>query len=79
MSKRSNIKTTVEQAVDYWSRRIDECGLSVDWSEANTRCWRCGCEKNLERCHIIPDALGGEDSRTILFYYVSVVMWMVPM
>ena len=62
MSKRSNIKTTVEQAVDYWSRRIDECGLSVDWSEANTRCWRCGCEKNLERCHIIPDALGGEDS-----------------
>ena len=62
MSKRSNIKTTVEQAVDYWSRRIDECGLSVDWSEANTRCWRCGCEKNLELCHIIPDALGGEDS-----------------
>ena len=62
MSKRTSIKTTISQAVDYWSKRIDECGLSVDWSEAHTRCWRCGCEKNLERCHIIPDSLGGEDA-----------------
>ena len=62
MSKRKSIKTTISQAVDYWSRRIDECGLSVDWSEAYTHCWRCGCEKNLERCHIIPDSLGGEDA-----------------
>lgn len=60
--KTNNIKTTISQAVDYWSRRIDECGLSVDWSEADTRCWRCGCEKNLERSRIIPDALGGEDA-----------------
>jgi len=42
--------------------RIDECVLSVDWSEADSHCWRCGCEKNLERCHIIPDSLGGLDS-----------------
>ena len=62
MSKRTNIKTTISQAADYWSRRIDECGLGVDWSEAHTHCWRCGCEKNLERCHIIPDCLGGEDA-----------------
>ena len=62
MSKRTSIKTTISQAVDYWSKRIDECGLSVDWSEAYTHCWRCGCEKNLERCHIIPDSLGGEDA-----------------
>ena len=62
MSKRTSIKTTISQAVDYWSKRIDECGRSVDWSEAHTHCWRCGCEKNLERCHIIPDSLGGEDA-----------------
>ena len=61
MEKRKNIKTTIAQAVDYWSRRVDECGLSVDWAEAHTRCWRCGCERDLERCHIIPDSLGGED------------------
>ena len=47
MGKRSNIKTTIQQAVDYWASRIDECELSVDWSEADTHCWRCGCEKNL--------------------------------
>ena len=62
MSERTSIKTTISQAVDYWSKRIDECGLSVDWSEAHTHCWRCGCEKNLERCHIIPDSFGGEDA-----------------
>lgn len=35
--------------------------MSVDWSEAHTHCWRCGCEKNLQRCHIVPDSLGGKD------------------
>ena len=61
MGKRNNIKTTIKQAVDYWSGRVDECGLSVDWAEADKRCWRCGCERNLQRCHIIPDSLGGKD------------------
>ena len=61
MNKREPIKTTRQQAADYWSRRVDECDLSVDWSEATTHCWRCGCERNLERCHIVPDSLGGKD------------------
>ena len=58
---RPTIKTTIKEAVDYWSRHVSECGLSVDWREAETHCWRCGCEKNLQRCHIIPHALGGRD------------------
>jgi len=68
--KRPPIKTTIKEAIDYWCTRIDECGLSVDWSEADTHCWRCGCEKNLQRCHIIPDALGGRDepSNIVLLY-----------
>jgi len=61
MDKRPPIKTTIKAAIDYWSRLIDECDLSVDWLEAHTHCWRCGCEKNLQRCHIIPHALGGKD------------------
>ena len=36
--------------------------MNVDRCEAETHCWRCGCEKNLERCHIVPDSLGGEDA-----------------
>jgi len=60
--KRKAITTSINEIVDYWTNRIDECCLSVDWSEADTHCWRCGCEKNLERCHIIPHSLGGIDS-----------------
>ena len=59
MSK--HIKTKKEEIHEYWFSRIDESELSVDASEAFKRCWRCGCVRNLERCHIIPRALGGED------------------
>lgn len=59
--KRNRIKTTKKQIVDYWETRVDECELSIDWAEAEERCWRCGYEKRLQRCHIIPDCLGGED------------------
>ena len=59
--KRQNIKTSPKEIVDYWKERQDECGLSVDWAEAEERCWRCGYKKNLQRCHIIPDSLGGKD------------------
>lgn len=62
MSKRENIKTTIQEIVDYWSEHEDECGLSVDWSEAHERCWRCGCKRGLQRCHIVPYSLGGEDT-----------------
>lgn len=48
MANRKPIKTTIEEAVEYWGKRIDESGLSVDWSEAHTHCWRCGCEKKWE-------------------------------
>ena len=61
MSKRKAIKTKIEEIVDYWAEHEDECGLSVDWEEAAERYWRCGCEKNLERCHIVPDSIGGKD------------------
>ena len=79
MGKRMSIKTTIKQAVDYWASRVDECDLSVDWAEADTRCWRCGCEKSLQRCHIIPDSLGGQDTRLILFCCVRDAILMDPM
>ena len=58
---REPIKTTIKEAVNYWVKYQDESGLSVDWAEAEERCWRCGCERNLQRCHIVPHALGGKD------------------
>ena len=71
MDRRKPIKTTIREAVDYWSRRVSECDLSVDWSEAETHCWRCGCEKDLQRCHIVPDALGGKDEPSNLVLLCS--------
>lgn len=54
-SKRSNIKTNVKDIIEYWSNiEQDDCP-SFDWSEADKVCWRCGYERKLQRCHIIPD------------------------
>ncbi|WP_141506270.1 HNH endonuclease [Paenibacillus luteus] len=61
-----NIKTSKQAIVDYWFSIVDECGLSVDASEAHERCWRCGYKQSLERCHIIPNCLGGEDKASNL-------------
>lgn len=61
MEKRESIKTNINEIVDYWKRHKEECGLSVDWAEAKYMCWRCGCKKDLQRCHIIPYSMGGED------------------
>lgn len=59
--KRQPNKTPISEIVDYWAPRIDECDLSVDWSEAEEYCWNCGSPKELTRCHIVPHSLGGAD------------------
>ena len=64
------MNTTIKQIADYWINNSDICEteLNFDWSDSHTHCWNCGDNKersggkvNLERCHIIPNALGGED------------------
>lgn len=60
VSSRQN-KTPISEIVDYWAPRIDECDLSVDWSEAEEYCWNCGSPKDLTRCHIVARSLGGQD------------------
>lgn len=62
MGTRKSIKTTPRQIVEYWSKKVSELDISVDWSEADKNCWRCGCSKNLQRAHIVPDSLGGLDA-----------------
>ncbi|WP_454055424.1 HNH endonuclease [Clostridium sp. Marseille-Q7071] len=56
------IKTSVEQIAECWREIIDKYNLNITSDEATERCWRCGHEMNLERCHIIPRSLGGEDT-----------------
>jgi hypothetical protein len=55
------MNTTHSEIVNYWAQHQDECGLSVDWAEAEKLCWRCTQGRNLQRCHIIPHALGGSE------------------
>jgi hypothetical protein len=50
-----------QEIVDYWVSRESECGLGVDWAEAGSRCWRCGYEAGLQKCHITPRSLGGPE------------------
>lgn len=61
MAAKRTSKTKHQQIIDYWSSRVYEEELSIDFSEANERCWRCGYKSRLEKCHIVPHSLGGKD------------------
>jgi len=54
--------TTKKQIVEWAMANICELEYGVDASEMDTHCWRCGYERYTERCHVIPDALDGEDT-----------------
>jgi hypothetical protein len=55
------MRSTIREIAGYWAKRQNEAGLSVDWAEAQERCWRCSRKTRLEKCHIVPHALGGSD------------------
>jgi hypothetical protein len=70
-----NRKITIichKKIYDYWANQgIDELDLNFDWADAMDHCWNCGCKNSdsrskkgllLERCHIIPHALGGRNT-----------------
>ena len=61
MSERAAIRTSKKECVECWSKRIKETEVGTDWDLAEKRCWRCGKETELQRCHLIPDSLGGKD------------------
>lgn len=59
--KRKPIHTTKKEIINYWIHYKPDDQPNFDWSEANEICWRCGYKRRLQRCHIIPDSLGGKD------------------
>jgi hypothetical protein len=59
------VKTTKKQIVEYWQNVMPypETDLNFDWSDAGIVCWNCGTITNhVQKCHIIPHMLGGEDT-----------------
>ena len=67
---------TPEEIRAYWMQRIDESDMGCDWSDALERCWRCSRQtkraKAMQRCHIVPRSIGGED---IPSNYVMLCRW----
>src|SRR4051794_3859090 len=61
MNNKRTSKNTIEEIVTYWASNAYKDNLSIDFSEAHERCWRCGYKSKLEKCHIIPHSLGGLD------------------
>lgn len=61
MRQSKEIKTTIDQIVEHWSQRILDGKITVCIDEAYTCCWRCGSERKLQRCHIVPASRGGKD------------------
>lgn len=55
------IKHWQSGCVAYWSRTVDEVDIGSDWDEAHFRCWRCGTDGRIQKCHIIAKQLGGSD------------------
>lgn len=58
----SSVKAWMTECVDYWSSRVFEWDIGVDWSDATEHCWRCGSKRSLQRCHIVAKQFGGDDS-----------------
>jgi hypothetical protein len=52
----------------YWEGKIPEWEIATDFDEAEFRCWGCGYrpsdKKRLQKCHIVPIALGGVDNES---------------
>ena len=61
MKKRKEVKTTAVEIVRYWKDRKPYRMINVAWEDALEYCWRCAYKRRLQRCHIIPDSLGGID------------------
>lgn len=54
----------VRRCVDYWSALICESDTGVDWCDAHDRCWRCGAQRLLQKCHIVAKQFGGSGAES---------------
>lgn len=62
MKNKKHATKWISECIKYWGKRVYEGDLGVDFSEADKRCWRCGYERTLQKCHIVPKSLGGSDA-----------------
>lgn len=62
MAAKSKPEQWIIEAVEFWSQRVDESDIGVDWCDAVDRCWRCGGRGKRQRCHIVAAQFGGGET-----------------
>lgn len=62
MSHRENIQTTIPQIIDYWFKNSANAVINESDLKKYNCCWRCHSKTKIQRCHVVPDYLGGEDA-----------------
>lgn len=55
-----------EDIVNYWRDSAWFLDLNISPERAASCCWRCGSMQDIQRCHIVPDALGGGSAESNL-------------
>lgn len=62
------VRVQNEDIVDHWKDSSWFLSLNIPPEHATSCCWRCGSKQDIQRCHIVPDALGGgpEESNLVL-------------
>ena len=60
-SKRKSISASKGDIVYYWRNNINKVGAKIkpSWFIAEDHCWICGSNSGNQKCHIVPDCMGG--------------------
>lgn len=59
--RKQHVGPSLEGIAEYWRNDARFQKLCIPIEDASGICWRCGSKRDLQRCHIIPDSLGGRD------------------
>lgn len=71
-TRRKHITKSNVDIVSYWKEKAEFKMLGLaSLEDASQSCWRCGSRLGVQRCHIIPDSLGGKDTESNLVLLCS--------
>ncbi len=61
--ERRRITASHESILAFWEGEDSFRSLGIDSERAASSCWRCSSQREIQRCHIVPKALGGKDAK----------------
>ena len=57
---------SINKINSFWDKKLSKYLFHERLTDPQNMCWRCEKDKHLERCHIIPHALGGSNDASNL-------------